>query len=333
MNTRYRKVRRNGVYYVHDNQDGNRASLRTRDPEEAQEIVNAKNKSLRAGALSLQLARVYFAASDPEAVTRTWQHVMDLALQRLQGTTKSRWERAMKSPPFNLIRQRPLLETRSKDFLDVLAQGTVSTNVFLRRLHNFAFGLDWLPRPILPPKQWPKTRFKDKRAITGEEHLKILAGERNPEWRTYYKLIWHLGAAQSDIAALCAEDVDLENHVISFHRRKTGALAQLHFGKEVKNIINDLPGEGPLFLRIGQMTESDRASLFRRRCRLVGVSGVSLHSYRYSWAERAKTAGYPERFAQEALGHNSKAVHRAYSRNALVKVPSLEEFEAKLRTE
>lgn len=40
---------------------------------------------------------------------------------------------------------------------------------------------------------------------------------------------------------------------------------------------------------------------------------MSLHSYRYAWAERAKTAGYPERFAQEALGHNSKAVHRAYA--------------------
>jgi hypothetical protein len=44
------------------------------------------------------------------------------------------------------------------------------------------------------------------------------------------------------------------------------------------------------------------------------VKGVTLHCYRYSWAERAKTAGYPERFAQEALGHDSKAVHRAYAR-------------------
>ena len=37
--------------------------------------------------------------------------------------------------------------------------------------------------------------------------------------------------------------------------------------------------------------------------------------------------GYPERFAQEALGHNSKAVHRAYARNAKVVLPSLESFE------
>ena len=36
---------------------------------------------------------------------------------------------------------------------------------------------------------------------------------------------------------------------------------------------------------------------------------------------------YPERFAQEALGHNSKAVHRAYAKNAQMKLPSLEEYE------
>ena len=37
--------------------------------------------------------------------------------------------------------------------------------------------------------------------------------------------------------------------------------------------------------------------------------------------------GYPERFAQEALGHNNKAVHRAYAKRALMKIPSLEDYE------
>jgi len=33
------------------------------------------------------------------------------------------------------------------------------------------------------------------------------------------------------------------------------------------------------------------------------------------------------RNTQEALGHNSKAVHRAYARKAKVKLPSLESYE------
>jgi hypothetical protein len=40
-----------------------------------------------------------------------------------------------------------------------------------------------------------------------------------------------------------------------------------------------------------------------------------------------ENAGYPERFAQQALGHNSKAVHRAYARKAKVELPSLSEYE------
>lgn len=54
---------------------------------------------------------------------------------------------------------------------------------------------------------------------------------------------------------------------------------------------------------------------------------MSLHSYRYAWAERALKCGYPERFAQQALGHNSKAVHHAYAKHAEVTVPSLDDWE------
>ena len=83
---------------------------------------------------------------------------------------------------------------------------------------------------------------------------------------------------------------------------------------------------------LSRVRANDRATEFRSRCRQLGIAGVTLHSYRYAWAERAKTAGYPERFAQEALGHNSKAVHRAYAKRALMKIPSLEEYEQRAAT-
>jgi hypothetical protein len=38
-------------------------------------------------------------------------------------------------------------------------------------------------------------------------------------------------------------------------------------------------------------------------------------------------AGYPERFAMQALGHTSKAVHRAYAKKAQVVLPPLEDYE------
>jgi hypothetical protein len=40
----------------------------------------------------------------------------------------------------------------------------------------------------------------------------------------------------------------------------------------------------------------------------------------------AKVAGMPERFAQAALGHSSKAVHRAYAKGAIMEIPCLEDM-------
>jgi integrase len=256
---------------------------------------------------------------------------MDDIARTKTGPTLSRWQTAMREKPFDRIRQRPLIETRAEHFLEMLETGSVSTNIYLRRLHNFALDMNWLPLPIVVRKHWPKIRFKAKRGITLEEHKKVLAGESNDEWRAYYQMLWYTGGAQTDIATLRAEDVDWHTKVLSFNRMKTGTVVQLHLGQEAEQLLSGLPKEGYLFPHIAEMKESDRAKAFIRRLRLVGVMGVSLHSYRYSWAERAKAAGYPERFAQEALGHASKAIHRAYARHALVKIPSLEDYEKRLK--
>ena len=114
---------------------------------------------------------------------------------------------------------------------------------------------------------------------------------------------------------------------------KTGSRAQFTISRKLETVLSHLPTTGPLFPNLSQFTANDRASRFRRRCQRAGVSGVTLHSYRYAWAERAKTVGMPERFAQAALGHNSKAVHREYARKAQIIVPSLEEYETKAATE
>jgi integrase len=61
------------------------------------------------------------------------------------------------------------------------------------------------------------------------------------------------------------------------------------------------------------------------------IQGISLHSYRYAWAARAKACGYPERWAQNALGHNSPAVHQAYAKHGIAECPPLDEYEQAAR--
>jgi len=241
--------------------------------------------------------------------------------------TRRRWDVAIKDKNFDCIRNLPVAETRPDHFDRALADGKVSTNVYLRRIHNHALGMEWLLKSVIPRLKWPKLKFKDKRAITIEEHQAIVAREQNPERKAFYELAWHLGASQSDMAYLEAENIDWENNVISFARKKTGTIALMRFDEGMAAILRCLPASGALFPYLRTVRASDRATEFKQRCERLGIHGITLHSYRYAWAERAKRAGYPERFAQEALGHNSKAVHRAYARQAKVELPSLGDFE------
>lgn len=329
MKLRFTLFRRDGVFYCQDNSTKRQTSLRTRDAGEAQTLLNAKNEAHRQPILNLHIARTYLSATDPEIAKRTWQVVMDEMAKTKSGPTLHRHQNAMRDKAFDLIRNLPILETQPTHFMRVLEHGRVSTNIYLRRLHNFAMGVNWLPWPILAKKGWPKITFKEKRAVTAEEHRKIVANEQNTERRAYYECCWHLGGAQTDVAHLTAEDIDWDNRIVSFCRRKTGSVSLIRIGSELELVLKSLPRFGPLFPNHQQLTEGHRAKEFWRACRRVGVAGITLHSYRYAWAERAKVCGYPERFAQEALGHQSKAVHRAYARKAQVTLPSLEDYEKK----
>jgi hypothetical protein len=99
-------------------------------------------------------------------------------------------------------------------------------------------------------------------------------------------------------------------------------------GIKLETILRQLPTTGPLFPYWGKMTANSRAAEFRRRCKILGFEkGISLHSYRYAWAQRAAQCGVPERFAQGALGHASKAVHCAYAKGAEIVCPPIETFQ------
>ena len=330
VKARYRLIRRGnrgGAFYCVDSETGQRSSLGTISEEEARQIVEAKNQARRQPMLNLQIAKAYLAGVDSAITTRTWQQAIEALIETKYDANRIRWQRVLKDPALAPLWQRVIIETSGELLLKILKVGTVSTNVFLRRLHNFCVDMNWLAWPLIPKRQWPAVRHKEKRAITAEEHARILAREPNAERRAFYQLAWHLGASQADLADLEAENVDWEQRVISYARRKTGSVAMVRFGEEVAQILSDLPSKGPLFPYMQSVRSGDRSTEFKQRCDGIGIKGVSLHSYRYAWAERAKVVGYPERFAQESLGHNSKAVHRAYARKAQVLLPSLEEYE------
>ena len=334
MKTRYRLIRRGnrgGAFYCVDTQTGKRTSLRVASEDEAHQLIEAKNQSQRQPMLNLQIARAYLAGTDSAMNTRTWQQAIEALAETKHDSNRIRWRSVLKDSALAPLWSRVIIETSGELLFKLLQAGTVSTNVFLRRLHNFCVDMNWLPWPLIPKRQWPAVQYKEKRAITAAEHARIIAREPNTERRAFYELAWHLGASQVDLAGLEAGNIDWEQRVISFERKKTKSIAMLRFGDTIAAVLRGLPAIGPLFPYMRSVRSGDRSTEFKQRCDGLGINGISLHSYRYAWAERAKVAGYPERFAQESLGHNSKAVHRAYARKAQVLLPSLEDYERDYR--
>lgn len=180
------------MYYCEDTTTGKQTSLRARNESEAATILHAKNESFRQPVLNLQIARAYLTASDPAMSTRTWQTVMDQMQTHGKDSSQDRCTRAMKSPDFDTLRGKNLIETNAQDFLAVLSLGKVSVAHYLRRLHNLAVSLGWLAVPVLAPRLWPKPQFKDKRGVTLAEQERILAAEKNPERQLFYQLLWEI---------------------------------------------------------------------------------------------------------------------------------------------
>jgi hypothetical protein len=74
-----------------------------------------------------------------------------------------------------------VLETQAEHFLLVLEAGSVSTNIYLRRVHNFALDMNWLPWPVLPKRRWPAIKFKEKRGIIHQRAARIARLHRHAD--------------------------------------------------------------------------------------------------------------------------------------------------------
>jgi hypothetical protein len=158
---RYRLFqRRNGIYFLQDNKTNRQESLHTRDRTDAERQAFHRNESAKIAAGHRQIAVGYLQAADPEIETRNWSYVMACycALPGKPSTQKRKAD-AMKDEAFNPLRSLPLIETTPQLFLAVLRAGTVSINSFLRKLHNLARRMKWLPEDVLCRGAWPAVRY------------------------------------------------------------------------------------------------------------------------------------------------------------------------------
>jgi len=119
-------------------------------------------------------------------------------------------------------------------------------------------------------------------------------------------MLWLTGGSQEDIAQLTRLEVHVKANMLVYQRQKlqgkgeTYGMARIVIGPALQALLDRLPPVGYLFPRISREKPQHRSTEFTRRCHIVGVKDRSLHGYRYGWAERACSAGMPER---EAMTH------------------------------
>ncbi len=83
---------------------------------------------------------------------------------------------------------------------------------------------------------------------------------------------------------------------------------QIRFGPEVDAILETLPKTGSFFPYLATGQPGDRATEFKQRCARLGIKGVTLHSYRYAWVERAKMAGLSRTIRANGFGAQQQGV-------------------------
>jgi hypothetical protein len=106
-------------FWPRDGETGEQETLRTKD-KAALRLLHSKNEACQQPILNLQIARTYLTPRDPEIRKRARQTVMNEMVLTKKNATRIQWDGAIKDRAFDLLRDRPLLETRAEHFLEAL---------------------------------------------------------------------------------------------------------------------------------------------------------------------------------------------------------------------
>jgi integrase len=260
---------------------------------------------------------------------KTWGDIIGIYCSLGKETSIKRKLKEFKMLRWDKMKETPISETTDLDFLELMKAGGTYTQEVLKTLQNYALDQRDLERPVMSKKWWIKRGKKIQRAITLDEHRVLVANIRGINWARYLELLWATGASQSDAAGFRLEFI--KNGVLEYRRMKTGSRAALKLTPKALDIVAaaTLGREtGFILPSIQRLSNDRRADHFRKWCIRLGVetgeTGVTLHSYRYSWARRAYEEGIEQRQAMIAVGHNSSAIHHYYAKGASVVAPSLQ---------
>lgn len=356
---------REGVYYIKPKNGGPWKSTGSKDKDKAIEWADAEcgcddNENAMH---HKKVAEAHLMKCNPEWVTNTWDAIAQRAINAPRQIGKVGKKRAStvitmtsywNGKRWDNIRHKRCIDTVAADFEKSLKGAGLGLIEFGQLLHNHATDHNLIPYPVMGKKCWPRAIRKNmSRALTEEDHRTLLkhiqdpqlapfkrASERNlpttpkqwrDEWENWFWFLWWTGASNKDAANIRAEDIDWKANCIKFSRTKTSTKSTVAIGQSLRTLLKKLPTKGYLFPCLQNMTTSNRSRTFRILADWCGLEKVTLHGYRFGWAERAKETGMTTEDRMASLGHKTPQMAAHYDEGADYIPASIEIIEGGLK--
>lgn len=190
---------------------------------------------------------------------------------------------------------------------------------FLRRVLNKAVRDGKLAsNPVSRIKMF-KEPAGQTRFLSPEEE-QTLCDAIGPRFAPWVRLVILTGMRQAEQFSLRWESVDLERGVLTLPTTKGGGVQYVRLNEEAKALLRGLdswqvsvwvfPSENPA-------TQADPRNFYRRHylptVKAIGLSGVTWHTLRHTFASRLAMSGATEGTIAALLRHSSTALVRRYA--------------------
>jgi integrase len=191
----------------------------------------------------------------------------------------------------------------------------------LKRMFNLA--IDWdFSRDINPVRRVKFFRELNTgvRVVTVDEEGKLLRNAA-PYIQDVIRFALSTGLRTGEIFTLRWSDVDFEKSILNVFAPKTHKTRAVPINSEARKVLEALAlGRKSEFVFYNLETGKpfvDLKSGFGRPCRKAGISGVTWHTLRHTFASRLVSRGVDIVTVQQLLGHSAVTVTTRYTHTNL----------------
>ncbi len=191
----------------------------------------------------------------------------------------------------------------------------------MKRLFNLAWQWDLFngKNPVCMVRFFREDNVR-LRTLSLEEENRLIAGA-NPYLQDLIRFALHTGLRVGEMFSLSWNDVDLDQGIISVRAEKTGKLRKVPINHVTQRILECwLLNRRNEFVFYNPDTGKPFCDLkagFKLACKRAGISDVTWHTLRHTFASRLVNRGVDIVTVQELLGHSTVTMTMRYAHTNL----------------